>query len=189
MIALSITISCKISQTRNIMASLNVKLTGDLELKKLAARAHRELGGRKVTTGIGIKVLSWVNQNFRAGGLDSAWKQLRPNTLAGRRGGSGQPLRDTGRLAQSYNYNAGSTSVDIGTPSKIAPFHEEGTQPYKIRPKSIGGKLRFMTVGGFAFASVVNHPGLPRRRMLPTEQTAAKLSISILEAAVEKVNG
>lgn len=173
------------------MTRLDVDFTGNDEIKSLVQRVNKNLSGRTILTGIGLRVLRFIHQNFRAGGIEKTWKPLQPNTQAARRGsgGGGQILRDTGRLEQSYGSAVAGHSVDVGTNMKIAPFHEFGTRPYTIRPKNSGGKLRFMTAGGFAFANVVRHPGLPKRQMLPSQKKGEELAVSILTAAAEKLDG
>ena len=59
--------------------------------------------GRVMMDLVGQRVVAWIDQNFRAGGLERPWAPLSPNTVAARRKGRGagtaQPLRDTGRMA------------------------------------------------------------------------------------------
>lgn len=138
---------------------------------------------------VGMRGLNWVNENFRRGGTEHAWAPLSPNTIASRRGGGRggvQILRDTGRMAQSFVVSQGSEpSVAVGTEDKKAKWHHEGTRPYKI---VAGDKpLSFMTVGGRRFAMSVDHPGLPRRPLVPSERLAEKIAVDVLEAFVRDV--
>lgn len=145
----------------------------------------------------GIQAMKWIDENFKTeGGLleDGKWEELSDNTVAARRKGSRLILQDTGTLRPSFGYQATSTEVRIGSPSKLALFHNEGTRgPYEIAPKNKlalafvvaeGGRkvtrklaqqsARFGTghlrvnQGAIVVKSVI-HPGLSPRRMLPNE--------------------
>lgn len=154
-----------------------------------------------------IIALNWINKNFvTEGGLVGGWKPLSPNTLAGRRGGSGRILQNTGQLRASFVPAWSSESARVGSPMAIAAYHEKGTDPYIIRPKKPGGFLAFKVAtktgiktrqlkggktlslpfakGRVIFTREVKHPGLPPRRMLPTE---AELRPDLLKAAIEYV--
>jgi phage gpG-like protein len=155
---------------------------------------EKSLDADVALTLIGQRELKWINKNFKAHGIEKPWKPLSKNTIASRRGGGGgaQPLRDTGRLAQSFVSVVKKPSVSVGTKNKIAIFHEKGTKPYTIRPKKAGGMLAFMTTRGPALARVVNHPGLPKRQMLPSKQVATFIAFEtmtkIVENAISKGN-
>lgn len=49
-----------------------------------------------------------------------------------------------------------------GSKHWLANWHEYGTDPYDIRPRT-AGVLSFFIVGGRAYATFVRHPGLPAR--------------------------
>lgn len=139
---------------------------------------------------VGMRGLNWVNENFRKGGTEHAWRPLSPNTIASRRGGGAggvQILRDTGRMAQSFSVSEGSEpSVAVGTEDKKAKWHHEGTRPYTIRSRS-DKPLSFMTAGGRRFAMSVDHPGLPKRQLVPSERLAEKIAVDVLEAFVRDI--
>ncbi|MDD5274380.1 MAG: phage virion morphogenesis protein [Methylovulum sp.] len=66
---------------------------------------------------IGATIAASVMLNF-TGQHDpdgNAWEPLSEATLANRRGGEGQILRDTGRLNRSITHNVSDQSVEIGT--------------------------------------------------------------------------
>jgi len=168
--------------------------------------------GRVMMDLVGQRVVAWIDQNFRAGGLERPWAPLSPNTVAARRKGRGagtaQPLRDTGRMAQSFvpgapdsAYALGVNDVTVGTNDQKAVFHQFGTRPYVIRPKA-RKFLRFITAapqgagrgkprkarrGFYAFAREVHHPGIPARPMLPSEPLARQLAEDTLQAYVDEV--
>jgi phage gpG-like protein len=143
-------------------------------------------------------LVAWVARNFRSQGRDQSppWKPMSENTRAARRGGGvgAQLLQDRGHLRASFapgaadsasKIDAASMTVTVGSNVKYAQFHERGSGPYVIRPKS-GKFLRFPTAGGMRFAREVNHPGIPQRRMLPTPAVAKKTALAALQAAVRR---
>lgn len=62
------------------------------------------------------------------------WEPLQPATIAQRRGNSSQPLRDTGRLANSIMAAFGSDYAEVGTNVEYAGFHQHGTRDILARP-------------------------------------------------------
>lgn len=156
------------------------------DIDRLIVRSKVHLDQQKILHAIGLRGLRFVDENFRAGGLERPWKPLQPNTVAGRRRGSNKPLMNSGRLRQSFVHKVSGGQVWVGTESQIAGYHEHGTRPYTIKPKSAAA-LRFPVVGGFAFAKQVRHTGLPQRKMLPSAGKGAELATDVANAAVEQV--
>lgn len=75
--------------------------------------------------------------------------------------GSGRtPLNDTGRMRLDIAPNSGADFVELVAGAKQARWHQEGTDPYTIRPK---GKKALAWAGGPGPRAKVNHPGLPAR--------------------------
>lgn len=139
---------------------------------------------------IGMKLIAWTMQNFRVEGIERKWKPLSANTVAARRKGSSAVLQDKGLLRASWTQSGGNPKVIGDTVSvtsnvKYAPFHEFGTKPYVIRPKT-KKMLVFKTAGGMRFAKKVNHPGLPQRKMAPSKPMARKLALEVINAAVAR---
>jgi phage virion morphogenesis protein len=62
------------------------------------------------------------------------WEPLQPATIAQRPGNSSQPLRDTGRLANSIMAAFGSDYAVVGTNVEYAGFHQLGTRDIPARP-------------------------------------------------------
>lgn len=148
----------------------------------------RNLNAQILLKVIGQRFLTWINLNFKNAGTEEKWPPLKPSTLAARRGGGGKPLMDTGRLMQSFTSRAeGSEAVNVGTQNQIAIFHQLGTRPYEIRPKKAGGRLSFMSASGPVFARKVNHPGLPKRPMIPSDQLANRIALDTTKKIVEKL--
>jgi phage gpG-like protein len=147
---------------------MKVDVRGNKELSATLRRIEQATGRlRPLHKLFGIATQKWIDDNFRREG-SPAWKSLRPNTVASRRQGSSRILQDSGALKTSFSYDADEYGVAIGSPLQIAEYHEDGTRPYVIRPKN-RKFLRFNTTGGPVFSRGVNHPGLPKRKMLPTE--------------------
>lgn len=171
------------------MTEISVNLRGLGRFRNVLERVAKGMSNRAVLhERYGIEGIKWVDQNFKTqGALVGGWRPLSPNTIAGRRKGSSVILQDTGHLRISFNMKFDDHSARVGSPMKIAEYHEKGTRPYDIRP--VRAKvLAFPAVGGrrvkhsfssvitkttyragtpLAFARFVRHPGLPARRMLP----------------------
>lgn len=159
-------------------SSIIVDISGAFNrLQKLNAA----IDTRALLEAIGQKILAWSDRQFQTEGAQGGhpWKRLSPNTIAGRRGGSSRILQDTGSLKNSISARVASNSVQIGTPSKIAAFHQFGTRPYLIRPKN-RSVLRFMSARGPIFARIVHHPGLEARPFIPDERTARQLALDLV---------
>jgi phage virion morphogenesis protein len=146
-----------------------------LQKAMLAMDDKRELNRR-----IGREVLNWVHENFRReGALQGApWRKLSRNTLIKKRGSG--ILVNEGRLKESFHMTIGDDEVAVGTSDPLAPYHEFGTRPYTITAKR-KKMLKFQTVGGTVFAKQVRHPGLPQRKMLPTEDAIKPYVVAVIQ--------
>ena len=89
------------------------------------------------------------------------------------------------RAAPDNVYQMGRDYLKMGTKSKIASFHQEGTKPYDIVPKN-KSMLRFMTTSGYVFSKLVHHPGLPARPFVMIQDEDAR---DITELAGKHVVG
>jgi hypothetical protein len=159
---------------------------------------ERRLEGVQVAFGrrewlelIGARWLLWVDENFRAGGLERPWVPLARSTLAGRRaGGAGaQLLRDRGRLAQSFvsTVTRGPEDrVQVGTEDQRAAWLHAGTPARTILPRQ-RKFLLFETPEGPRFARRVEHPGLPARPLLPSERAAEEMAVQVLARSVDEI--
>ena len=154
-----------------------------------------------------ILTLQWVDRNFQKGGrlTGAPWRKLSLNTIAGRRKQSSLPLEDSGQLRQSFVAKATSKSAIVGTEKQYASYHEDGTGPFTIRPKN--KKLLFFPVAkGFlgpkfkgkggkfvGIAKKVDHPGIPKRRILPKAKEILPSLISagdkFMVQVIKKVGG
>ena len=180
--------------------SVKFSLRGISRVRNLLSRYARAIGGNRAELHqrFGVQALNWIDRNFRSEGgqlLTGPWRKLSANTIAGRRRKSSKILQDTGRLRGSFTMQFDSTLAKISNADPNAIFHERGTRPYIIRPKT-AKMLAFPVAGGgvpvtaavrrrsnrfgsggyrrgqnLAFAFEVHHPGLPMRRMLPKPGT------------------
>jgi phage gpG-like protein len=166
-----------------------------------------------VLKAIGMAQISWITRNFEMdGGLVGGWKPLSPNTLMNRKHGGSRPLQDTGRLKQSFAggpnnvFYVSNNSVTVGSNVVYAEAHEQGVPPAAInpiRPKTPrqrigttpegrpifqGGVIAFKTASGWVFVTEVrNHPGIPRRRMLPNVKETTDIARDLIEGVVEGI--
>ena len=172
------------------MTSVEVHVDTSAAQRALAT-IQRGVDNRAYLDLVGQRVLNWVDLNFREHGSEHPWKPLSPNTIASRRGsgrGGVQPLRDTGRLAQSFTARRSGDSITVGTQDQKAQWHHLGTRPYTIMPKRRGGVLRFTIAGrGVLYRTRVRHPGLPARPLLPSQRLAEELALQVLQTYVDAV--
>lgn len=80
----------------------------------------------------------------------------------------GKTLANTGRLKSSFGYRATGKGVTVGSAVPYARWHQRGTRPYTIRPRN---KRALFWLGAPHPVTVVHHPGLPARPLLPTQSS------------------
>ena len=165
-------------------------------LRNMAARASG--GGDKTALHARYAIIAsqWIDRNFQQqGALVGGWKPLSRNTIVGRRKQSSVILQDTGLLRASFHPQWDDRQAVVGSADKRSLWHEKGTKgspetPYPIAPRrriflafphAEGKPLKkaftfpsrerkFAKGTPFVFTKgPVMHPGLPRRRMVPTE--------------------
>lgn len=118
---------------------------------------------------LGRKLRTRVQLAFRSGRdpYGTPWRPLKFR--------SGQPLRDTGQLANSIGFDADADSVTIGTNVRTAPVHQFGATIEAGKPPHIGldGKMTkgspvliFRAGGGVIYAKRVV---IPPRPFLPAQ--------------------
>lgn len=164
---------------------------------------------RALVRTVGMAQQAWVNQNFKDEGTENKWPALSENTKAARRGkGSmAKPLQDTGTLRRSFVTEYRDNEAYTGSGMPLAIWHHGGTKPYKIMAKPNGtwiksrktrfGPLAFKMAKGFnvytgfskgwAYATFVNHPGLPARPLVPSAKAGLDLARRVLTAYVDKL--
>jgi len=182
---------------------LDIDVKGTDELARSFRQIQKKVSNHKVLyKRIGIKILKFVDDNFKAEGKENKWKELSKLTIQARRKKSSKILQDTGKLKQSYAYQVGGRSVKIGSPLEIAKYHEFGTKGYQIVPvkkkvllfgvnpaershlaKGAGSKGE---KGKAIFSRGVTHPGLVKRPMLPSKNLALMMSIQVADGFVKE---
>lgn len=146
---------------------------------------------------LALRLTSFLTARFEQDGAVPesglpAWTPLRPSTVEMRRKGSSRPLQDTGGLRASYlaQPKVGADYVEVGSNKEYASYHEEGTKPYVIVPRSAKVLAAALPGGGWkVFGKRVHHPGLPARPVLPPLNVAEKLALEELESMMEVDNG
>jgi len=134
----------------------------------------------------GVHMMSSFDKNFKQEGRPQKWQPLKPNTVAARRKQSSKVLQDTGMLrmsvlaksAKGNIYRLTKDSLAMGSNLKIAAYHQWGTKPYIIRPRT-KPMLRFKTTKGWTFAKIVHHPGLPPRPFVLIQNEDEKAIVDI----------
>lgn len=189
---------------------MSVGLQISVKGQRIFVEAAKAIDPKIIMPLVGLRWFRWIMQNFKDQGAEGRWRPLAPSTVMLRRRGGSVPLQDTGGLRQSFGQTVlGLTSVWVGTKSKIAQWHEDGTAPYTIRPKSAkvlaaslgGGTGRVAVLGGSGgqggsrtfgakggrfifFGKEVHHPGIPQRHMLPSKSLAEQLATQVIEATL-----
>lgn len=176
------------------MTGLGIKVDARDAERKLA-RFRTDIGSRTLLKIGGLRLLRWIDQNFKQEGAEKKWKALAPSTVAGRRKNSSRILQDTGRLRQSFVSRIPSEAdfkaltdqkVEVGSNDERAEWHHGGTSPYVIRPRKAKA-LRFRTSGGgFAFSKRVRHPGLVARPLIPSSPLAERMFFEAIDATIAK---
>lgn len=95
--------------------------------------------------------------------------------------GSGRtPLVDTGRMRDDISPDPGPDFVEIRAGARQARWHQEGTDPYKIKPRN----KKALAFDGVVRGGV-NHPGLPARPFIglstDDEEWIGRLVVAYLE--------
>lgn len=110
------------------MTSVAIQLNDQEILASLSALATAANRLEPALDEIGAAVQASISLNF-SGQHDpdgNPWEPLSDVTLENRRGGSGQILRDTGRLNRSITYNVQAESVEIGSDVVYANMQQFG---------------------------------------------------------------
>ncbi|CAD6876137.1 phage virion morphogenesis protein [Methylomonas fluvii] len=135
--------------------------------ERIMEAARREIATPGEMLGSIGESLLRVNRKRHEKGVDpqgNDWQPLSELTLAAgnRKGG---PLKKTGRMLASLNYQVSADTLILGfdgaRDAKLAGFHQGGTEPYLITPR----QRKALAFGGMVRRRV-NHPGLPKRELI-----------------------
>ena len=138
-------------------------------------RRGQDMTGLMADVGEYLLESTWGRFDAGVGPDGVAWAPLKD--------GSGRtPLNLTGRMRDDISPSSGADWVELTAHAKQARWHQEGTDPYEIRPKN-GKALAWP--GGPGPRAKVNHPGLPARPFMgisdEDDRKIAELAIAWLE--------
>lgn len=189
---------------------INYKVIGEHKLQDHLQEMKVETKDtRKLLARCGVQILRWVDQNFRAQGLEKSWKPLAESTKFVRRGKQARILQNTGILKQSFTSKVETDQVKIGSPLKIAGYHHfGGEESYIIRPKSakalfIPSEKGLVVLGAKAkksakfgrrkgitgiFRTKVVHPPLPARPILPGDRVQTEIVNKVVTSYLGEIN-
>lgn len=110
------------------MAGFTIDFDASETLRELGRLIRKCEDPRDALDAVGTDFASRVDRTFdaQADPWNRAWRPLSPLTLRLRRGGGGQILSDTGRLAASITHNVVGDTVEIGTNVAYGQFHQLG---------------------------------------------------------------
>jgi len=129
---------------------------------------------------------------------EKPFKKLSPSTIHSKRNKNlpkpRTPLYGEGIMLNVYSVKKATRSnqENIIIPpkkrSKVAAYHQQGTGPYTIRPRTSRylGPL-FSSSGQKYFAREVNHPGLSKREWFGITKTQEKKGLQLIELAIERL--
>ena len=162
-------------------------------LKRRISKMKQSFNPRVLMQVIGMRQLSWINANFETDGKGvGGWEPLSPNTIAARRHGGSKPLQDTGALKRSFHIlELSEGKVVVGSLIRYAAAHNEGVPASRINPILPKRKkaLSFVTANGRVIVKgVYHHPGIPKRRILPTQIEAKNLAVQVLDALIKNLS-
>lgn len=152
------------------MLNANVKIEDVNVAKALEGFAEATSNRKQMLEGVGRRLLTRIREGFRSSS-DPWGKAWAPPRLR-----RGQPLRDTGRLANSFVTDSTNDEVQVGTNVCYAVVHQFGATITAGQPtgNNVCGYtpkgapfLIFRTPGGFARKKQVT---IPRRAMLPIRE-------------------
>lgn len=137
---------------------------------------------------IGEALKEWMDKNFRTqGGISlarSSWDPIAVSTQ--RKDDWIAPLVRTGELKESSFFEVSGGKVEAGYSDNKASYHHFGTRPHKITAKR-AEFLQFPDkIGDMVFTKSVNHPGTPKRHLLPTNSEVSKIAIREVRSRVRE---
>jgi phage virion morphogenesis protein len=166
------------------MPAVRVTVNATPVLQRLGTFSQQLGNWRPLLEDVKGRLLQSVNQNFVSQGRPRAWTPLAPSTLAHRRGGRAQILRDTGRLQASITGRIEGLSVVVGTNVVYAAIHQYGGTIHvpEVRPRRAQA-LRFVTASGQvvyarrAKAHTVRIPARPYLLLQDSDRQYIRLAI------------
>ena len=156
-------------------------------------------------TAVRLRLLGWVDENFVKKGIEERWPALAASTVMFQERQSSSPLAS---WRQKVHSRQSGNETWVGFAPEIqqqAAWHHYGTVThgagrawYLIEPKNakvlaakVPGGLRASPLGRvsaagyFIFGKYVKHPGVPVRRLIPSEALARKIVVDTLNGALD----
>jgi hypothetical protein len=130
---------------------------------------------------IGDRWMTWVRSNFQGQGSARLWRPPAPATLAAGGGGGGSLL---GTFRAEVQRDSRGDRVAVHSRSREALWFQKGTPPHPIRPRERQFVV-FQTDRGLIFSRQVDHPGQPRRRLVPPRPLAREMAVEIVAEGVQ----
>lgn len=126
---------------------------------------------------IGAVIDTQVQLGFRAGKDPEGrpWAPLSPVTIARRSHGGTKPLRDTGRLQNSFSTQITRNSVEYGTNVEYASTHQYGARQGEYGRTQRGGPIPWGNI--------------PARPMLPVDRLPAIYEREIRRVMMRHIEG
>lgn len=189
-----------------------LKITIDSSVGKVKLqRLQAAVTDRTILDVVKLRLLAWVDQNFRDAGTETKWPPLAQTTVMLQGGPSGltrqrtKPLEGWRQKVHSLIISDKSLWVGFADEiQKLAAIHHFGSGPYIIEPVMkkvlaalLPGGMRVSIIGPsgrtsegryLIFGKRVHHPGIPRRPLIPSDSLAQRLVVETVEAMLEKVS-
>lgn len=185
----------------------------NIKMELAQARLQRLLAAfsaKTLLTAVRFRLLNWVDENFAKKGIEERWPALAASTVMFQKRQSSSPLAS---WRQKVHSRQTGNEVWVGFATeiqKMAAWHHFGTGThgtgrgwYLIEPKNkkvlaarLPGGLRASILGAnvgegsrarggyFIFGKYVKHPGVPVRRLMPSEALARRMVLETLDGAL-----
>ena len=160
---------------------VRLELDSDAALDALRRALEVTTNPRPMLASIGEGLLASTEDRFRDERAPDGtpWAPLSPSYRRVKRKNANRILWLEGRLGGFLRYQLESAAVLVGSDQATAVWHQFGTRPYTITPKS--GKA-LSCPGGPGPRKKVSHPGLPARPFLGVSSDDEEM---IVEEAME----
>ena len=178
---------------RGYLMKTNIRIDKKFDLKKIKFDISKELN-----LGGFIVRQDHIDRLDRGLGVDGrSMTPLSPNTVASK--GHSKILVDSDKMRR-LNVKKATKQKQIVTISPgdkrkypgtsvtqkdVGKFHQAGTSPYTITPKT-AKSLRFQTADGIVYTKKVNHPGLPKREWFGISKTVEGRVLKMVENRINR---
>lgn len=134
-------------------------------------KASRALDKPRILDEIGKRLLEWARDNVASRGKDRSWKPFKT---------AGATQLQT--LGSKFTLKKSGDAVTVwNSAGPVAAYHHFGSKKHLIEGK--GKALRFRTSDGTKFARIVQHPGLPKRPLIPSRARGRAIAREVVNVA------